>query len=113
MIQNPTIWGGTEEKVCKIISISVLTGGGPNQMFEVSFPVSVFSGMSEHIPNKGILLVPVSETTFTCDCELTELFSSPGIMYKLYKNNGSLPDPTVNMTISVSGETLIIDASAS
>ena len=96
----------------RITSISVLTGGGPNQTFEVKFPVSVFSGATEYTPNKGIILGSVSEVTFTCDCELSELLTSPGILYQFFKNSGSLPDPTVNITISVSGEALKVDGSA-
>lgn len=96
----------------RITSISVLTGGGPNQTFQVKFPVSVFSGATEYTPNKGIILGSVSEVTFTCDCELSELLTSPGILYQFFKNSGSLPDPTVNITISVSGEALKVDGSA-
>lgn len=96
----------------RITSISVLTGGGPNQTFQVKFPVSVFSGATEYTPNRGIILGSVSEVTFTCDCELSELLTSPGILYQFFKNSGSLPDPTVNITISVSGEALKVDGSA-
>lgn len=96
----------------RITSINVITGGAPNQTFQVRFPVSVFSGATEYTPNKGIILGSGSEVTFTCDCELSELLTSPGILYQFFKNSGSLPDPTVNITISVSGEALKVDGSA-
>ena len=95
----------------RITSISVLTGGGPNQTFQVKFPVSVFSGATEYTPNEGIILGSVSEATFTCDCAVSDLFASPGIVYMFFKNSGSNPKPGVNMNMSMYGETLTIDGS--
>lgn len=97
----------------RITSISVRTGGGPNQTFQVKFPVSVFSGATEYTPNKGIILGSVSEVTFTCDCAVSDLFASPGIVYMFFKNSGSNPEPGVNMNMSMYGETLTIDGSGS
>ena len=97
----------------RITSINVITGGAPNQMFQVRFPVTVHSGQTIYTPNYSILIPSATTGTFTCDCAVSDLFASPGIVYMFFKNSGSNPEPGVNMNMSMYGETLTIDGSGS
>ena len=97
----------------RITSINVITGGAPNQTFQVRFPVTVHSGQTIYTPNYSILIPSAATETFTCDCAVSDLFASPGIVYMFFKNSGSNPEPGVNMNMSMYGETLTIDGSGS